>query len=418
MSVDVLSEINFPEHWNTRPLWAAARRSKEAGQPTAQPLSVFLDAGVVPRDSRGDNHNQLGEDLARYLVVSPGDIVFNKLRTWQGGLGVSNYYGIVSPAYFVCRPDSDCEPRYLHYLLRSSPYLRELTRISKWMPPSQFDTPWETLRRLPIVAPPLEEQRRIADFLDAETSRIRALESSIQRQLELLRDRRSRVLDSSWESTEHGMVRLGYVSALVTSGSRGWGGYVGESGKPFFRSANLRPDSLEPRIDNLVLVSVSDDVNSEGLRARIELEDVLVGITGANAGWVAVSNEAVAGGYVSQHVGLIRPIRSRVDAQWLASVIASPGIQSVLLGSQYGGTKTQLSLPDLRGIRIPNVPIADQRAIAARVTDQVSDIDRIRIVRGRQIELLRERGRSLITAAVTGQFDVSTASGRNTTQGV
>jgi type I restriction enzyme, S subunit len=168
-------DLRVPPGWEVQPFGRVVNRSQESGQPNARPLSVFLDQGVVPRDSRDDNFNQLGADLSKYLVVRDGDIVFNKLRTWQGGLGVSKFEGIVSPAYFVCRPYPTVEPRFLHYLLRSRVYLEELTRISKWMPPSQFDIAWDDLRSLPVLLPPLAIQRTIADFLDHEATQIDAL---------------------------------------------------------------------------------------------------------------------------------------------------------------------------------------------------------------------------------------------------
>jgi type I restriction enzyme S subunit len=104
-------------------------------------------------------------------------------------LGVSKFEGIVSPAYFVCRPSDQFDPRFLHYLLRSSPYLQELTRISKWMPPSQFDIPWEQLRLLPVVTPPKSIQTEIADYLDSETARIDALVAGRHRMVRLLEER-------------------------------------------------------------------------------------------------------------------------------------------------------------------------------------------------------------------------------------
>ena len=196
MTQGALTEINAPDDWGWERLWSAAPRVQLVGQPDAEPLSVFLQAGVVPRSSRRDNHNQLGEDLSKYQVVRPGDLVFNKLRTWQGGLGVSNHHGIVSPAYFVCHPRTDWHPHYLHYLLLSNPYLAELTRLSKFMPPSQFDIPWEMLRTLPLLHPPLDEQRRIADFLDAETARIDQLMNGQLRMLDLLEERaNARILE-------------------------------------------------------------------------------------------------------------------------------------------------------------------------------------------------------------------------------
>jgi type I restriction enzyme, S subunit len=165
----VLDEFEIPAGWTEWPFRAVAEKVSESGFPELEPLSVFLDAGVVPRSSREDNHNQLGESLEKYQRVTPNDLVFNKLRTWQGGFGISNYEGIVSPAYIIARPDrSIIEPRFLGYLLKSKPYLSELTRLSKWMPPTQFDISWESIRDLKLRIPSLDEQRRIADFLDAQ----------------------------------------------------------------------------------------------------------------------------------------------------------------------------------------------------------------------------------------------------------
>ncbi|MFJ8779214.1 hypothetical protein [Streptomyces sp. NPDC102476] len=419
MTIGALAGITAPADWRWRALWSVAPRIKDIGRPELPPLSVYLDAGVVPRDSRGDNHNQLGEDLSRYLVVQPHDIVFNKLRTWQGGLGVSKYEGIVSPAYFVCRPGEESDARFLHYLLRSKPYLAELTRISKWMPPSQFDTPWDNLRKLPMLLPPLEEQRRIADFLDAETARIDTLAAAMNGQDVALKQRRLRVLDFASEHPPGTpLARLGYLSSLVTSGSRGWGDFVSDTGSLFFRSANLYPDRVQPKLTNLVYVQVPATVSSEAQRSRIEPGDVLVGITGANAGWVCMANGDVAGGHVSQHVCLVRPDKYRINGDWIALLIASPATQSKLMGNQYGGTKTQLSLPDIRGIRIPVLPIEQQTRMARSIKRQIDAIDRQRLLRQRQLALLTERRQALITAAVTGQFDVTTASGRCVTDGV
>lgn len=166
MTQGALAGIHVAKGWTWEPLGYMAPRVNDSGRGDLQPLSVFLGAGVVRRADRDDNHNALGSDLDKYLHVQPGDLVFNKLRTWQGGLGASKYEGIVSPAYYVLRTGVRLDARFAHYMLISSPYLAELTRLSKFMPPSQFDLPWELLKRLPMLVAPLEEQRRIADFLD------------------------------------------------------------------------------------------------------------------------------------------------------------------------------------------------------------------------------------------------------------
>ncbi|MET7911997.1 restriction endonuclease subunit S [Streptomyces avermitilis] len=277
----------------------------------------------------------------------------------------------------------------------------------------------ENFHPMPLLVPPLEEQRRIADFLDTETARIDTLAAAMNSQDVALKQRRLRVLDFAWEHAPGTpLARLGYLSSLVTSGSRGWGDFVSDTGSLFFRSANLYRDRVQPKLTNLAYVQIPATVSSEAQRSRIESGDVLIGITGANAGWVCMANAEVAGGHVSQHVCLVRPDRHRINGDWLAFLIASPATQSKLMGNQYGGTKTQLSLPDIRDIRIPVLPIKQQVRMASSIKRRIDAIDRQRLLRQRQLALLTERRQALITAAVTGQFDVSTASGRNVTDGV
>jgi type I restriction enzyme S subunit len=177
-----LNVFEIAPGWREVPFKGIAEKVSESGFPNLESLSVFLDAGVVPRSSREDNHNQLGESLDKYQRVLPNDLVFNKLRTWQGGFGISSYEGIVSPAYIIARPNLKLiEPRFLGYLLKSRPYLTELTRLSKWMPPTQFDISWESIRDLKLRIPPIEEQKKIADYLDEQINLVnRTIDAKIR----------------------------------------------------------------------------------------------------------------------------------------------------------------------------------------------------------------------------------------------
>jgi type I restriction enzyme, S subunit len=195
--VSVLQTLPEQTGWiPTRLDWLFSK-AKEVNHPDATPLSVFLGAGVVPRDSRDDNFNRLGADLAKYQLVRKGDLVFNRLRTWQGGFGASAYEGIVSPAYITCRPTDCVDSRFAHYQLLYSPYLAELTRISKYMPPSQFDILWDDLKRLQLFVPALPTQKTIADYLDEKTSALHALIEKKRRLLELLAEERAALINQA-----------------------------------------------------------------------------------------------------------------------------------------------------------------------------------------------------------------------------
>lgn len=185
----VLDEIEKIAGWEDLPLRAVGVKVSESGFPNLESLSVFLDSGVVPRSSREDNHNQLGESLEKYQRVLPKDLVFNKLRTWQGGFGISDYEGIVSPAYIVVRLNTEViYPKFLGYLLKSEHYLAELTRLSKWMPPSQFDISWESLRDLSLRVPTIKKQQIISDYLDDKIGKIDELIHVKNKQIELLQE--------------------------------------------------------------------------------------------------------------------------------------------------------------------------------------------------------------------------------------
>ena len=111
-----------PEHWSILPNRAIFREVNQQNQPNEQMLSVTINQGVIPqKELLDDNSKRDGsrEDKSSYKLVLPGDIAYNKMRAWQGAIGLSEYRGIVSPAYVVQRPQKGLNPSYLHLLLRT-----------------------------------------------------------------------------------------------------------------------------------------------------------------------------------------------------------------------------------------------------------------------------------------------------------
>ena len=163
--IEWIGEI--PEGWEVSQLKYATRWKSEKGCPDAPVLSLYRDFGVVPKDSRNDNHNVTSLDTSNYKVVDIGDLVINKMKAWQGSMAVSDYRGIVSPAYHVCSITSNkVNKRYLHHLLRNPAYLPEYARLSTGMRIGQWDLGFDDFKNIPFLIPPLDEQAKIADYLD------------------------------------------------------------------------------------------------------------------------------------------------------------------------------------------------------------------------------------------------------------
>ena len=164
--------------------------------PHEELLSVFLHKGVIRFIEESEKRtNVTSTDLSKYQLVEPGDFVMNNQQAWRGSVGVSQYRGIVSPAYFVMRLANCLKPDFANYLLRSRSVVSIFERCSRGVGTIQRNLIWDMLKVCRIAFPPLPEQEAIVERLDRETGKIdRAIEVK-RRQIELLRERRQIVID-------------------------------------------------------------------------------------------------------------------------------------------------------------------------------------------------------------------------------
>lgn len=147
----------IPEGWSVKPLWALFRRHKLTGFSDEQLLSVYRDYGVIPKASRDDNFNKPSDDLGAYQLVQVGDLAINKMKAWQGSVGISSYKGIVSPAYHVYAPSHSEAPQYLHHLFRCNEYIAGYLANSKGIRVNQWDLEPQQHSRMSVLLPPLQE---------------------------------------------------------------------------------------------------------------------------------------------------------------------------------------------------------------------------------------------------------------------
>lgn len=177
-----------PSHWLIEKVKYHLKRKETKNQGDKQVLSVYREYGVIPKDSRDDNHNVTSEDTSKYKYVQPGNLVINKMKAWQGSMGVSDYEGIVSPAYFIYRFTDDLlVPKYLHYLFRSC-YKDEFRRISGGIREGQWDLDPDEFANTMIILPPVNEQKEIIRVVDEKITEIETIIEQKKEQLEVIAD--------------------------------------------------------------------------------------------------------------------------------------------------------------------------------------------------------------------------------------
>lgn len=185
----------LPAGWEVRKLRGILRRVTKRNRPDLPLLSVVRERGVVRRNAtpEDENHNYIPDDLSNYKVVLPGQFAMNKMKAWQGSYGVSQYEGIVSPAYFVFDL-AGVEGRFFHVAIRSHAYVPSFAQASDGVRIGQWDLAEPRMREIPFAIPPLPEQAAIVRFLDHADRRIRRYIRAKQKLIKLLEEQKQAII--------------------------------------------------------------------------------------------------------------------------------------------------------------------------------------------------------------------------------
>lgn len=177
------------------PLRHVLREHDERAVGTETVLSVYRDYGVIVKASREDNFNKTPDDLSNYKTVRRGDVVVNKMKAWQGSLGVSSHDGIVSGDYLVCETTSAAVMHdYLHHLLRSPLLIGQYGVRSTGIRPSQWRLYWDDFASVRIPVPSASEQAELAGALEREYQLTRRLLDVVDGSIGLLREHRQALI--------------------------------------------------------------------------------------------------------------------------------------------------------------------------------------------------------------------------------
>jgi len=392
---------------------------------TFLPMEAIGERGELDQSAT----RELEDVRTGYSVFKDGDVVVAKITPcFENGKGAVIHstlsgIGFGTTELHVLTPGPGLDSRFLYYVT-ASPEFRWRGAALMTGAAGQQRVPEDFIRDFPVLALPLARQQAIVRFLDQELSRLDGVVAAKSWQVELLAEKRKAIIASAvtrgidpraklrdsglpWlgEIPRHWEVRrVKTVSEFITSGPRGWSERVGDDGSLFIQSGDLN-DLLQVEFGTAKRARVDDD--AEAARTKLENGDVVVCITGAKTGNVAVCVEVPEPAYVNQHLCLVRP-SSAVLPSYLGSSLKSSVGQMQFALFQYG-LKQGLSLENVREVLIVLPPLDEQYAIVVHIARETTKLDNVRAATERTIALLKERRAALIAAAVTGQIDVGVA---------
>lgn len=424
-----------PEHWVVLPGRTVFCEIDDRGHADEQMLSVTITRGVLRQadlladSSKKDSSN---EDKSKYKLVQPDDLVYNKMRAWQGAVGVSAYRGIVSPAYIVHRLRSaENLARYVHFLLRTPLFASEAERWSYGITSDQWSLRAEEFKCIYFLLPPFPEQTAIVRFLDYEDRWIRRVIRARRKRINLLKEYKQVLIHQA--VTGEIDVRTGQPYPAYKPSGVEWLGpvpaywdvepvkhyYAIQLGKMLQTRPNS-PDDIEVpylKAQHIQWFSVrtSDaprmwasppDIQQFGITAG----DLLV-CEGGEGGRCGIVKEIPEGFIIQNALHRVRPRdHCRNDyLQYVMSVIATTGWFDALNNK---ATIAHFTREKFGALYIPMPSPNEQTAIVRFLDAQTAKIDAAISAARREIELLREYRERLISDVVTGKVDVREVAAR------
>lgn len=420
----------IPGEWEVLPIKYALSWKSEKGHGDAMVLSLYRDLGIVPKESRDDNHNVTSEKTDDYKFVCKGDFVINKMKAWQGSMALSNYEGIVSPAYYVCSfNNTKVYKQYFHHLLRNDSYLPEYRRLSTGLRVGQWDLGFDDFKNIPFLLPPLSVQQSISSFLDTKCGEIDSL-ISIQEEMisELLAYKQSVIteavtkgLDKKAKMKNSGVEWIGDIPeewevVKINRLFSYMGGYAfnsnnyskEETNYQVVRIGNVKNDYLKLEASP---VYITKDISLIASKCKLKRGYIIFTMTGTKGkrdyfytlllkDYHFKEKEL----YLNQRVGCFIPISKQIDVRYYDYLLKDKSIlDSIFLYETGTANQGNLGIETINRTLLQFPPLPVQQAIATYLDEKTSQIDSLIALKQSKIESLKEYKKSIIYEYVTGK---------------
>lgn len=389
----------IPKHWEVTRLknvFCEYNVKSENGTETLLSLSQYT--GVKPKSETELAGSHEAESYEGYKIVKAGQLVMNIMLAWNGSYALSDYDGMISPAYCIYDFRTACHRKYFHYLLRIDGYPSAFKTMSRGIIDSRLRLYPEQFYTFNTVVPPKEEQSRIANFLDKKCAEIDELIALQEQMIAQLTTYKQAVI------TETVTKGLDPNVKMKDSGVE-WIGEIPENWDvcKIQYMANLKSGY------NLTTEQITDEglypvYGGNGIRGFYheffnDGEYVLIGRQGALCGNI---NYSTGKFWATEHAVICYP-KMQYATKWFGELLRSMNLNQYSLASAQPG----LAVERIKALSIPLPPLSEQQTIANYLDQKCKEIDELISVKKEKIEKLKAYKKSVIFEYVTGKKQVN-----------
>lgn len=413
----------IPLNWKLKKIKYTLIQRTENNNPimTRDILSLTARQGVVPISEKEGGGNKPKEDLSAYRLAYPGDIVMNSMNVLSGSVGLSKYYGCVSPVYYMLRPaDKNEDVRFYNYIFQTTVFQKSLLGLGNGIMMKESGNgklntirmriPIEKLGGLFIPIADSATQHKISDYLDSFCENIDMLLADIQAEIDTLEEYKKSVI------TEAVTKGLNSNVKMKDSGVQ-WIGTMPDHWKCNKGKYILRYLQKSVKEDDGVITCFRDGevtLRSNRREDGFTMSDKEIGYQGIDVGDLVVHGmDGFAGAIgISDSRGKASPVLNVLDTdmdkKYVMYYLRSMAYSDVFLALATGirVRSCDLRWNKLAELLYPIPPVDEQKEISTYIDNVIADSNEIIEMKKKQIETLEEYKKSVIYEYVTGKKEV------------
>ena len=423
--IEWIGEI--PEGWEIKRLGAILQERNEVNNPiqTTSILSLTNNRGVIPYSEKGNQGNKAKDDLTGYKIAHIGDIVLNSMNVIIGSVGLSNYYGAVSPVYYMLFPRNNIETniQYYNYLFQTTAFQQSLRGYGNGILEIRMRIQMQKLKTVLLPVPTFLEQSNITVYLDASLSKLNILLSKTRSSIEEYKKLKQAVITQAVtkgvrgerEMKDSGVDYIGQIPAKWVLGKlRNVGDtqngisksseFFGK-GFPFVSYSDVYKNySLPFAVSGLV-----ESTPEEQERYSVKEGDIFFTRTSETieeVGFSCVCEKDIPNATFAGFLIRVRPFSDKLYTPYAKYYFRSSHLRFYLVKEMNLVTRASLGQSLLKSMPVLLPPLEEQKEIADYLDTKCAEIDGLIAKKDQLVKELESYKKSLIYEVVTGKREV------------
>ena len=395
-----------PNGWSLNRIQNCIQEVKIKNNPiqTTQVLSLVKDKGILLYENKGNQGNKAKEDVSEYKLAYPNTMIVNSMNILIGAVGISDYFGCVSPVYYVFKEKDNSDIRFINYIFNTREFQKELRKFANGILEIRLRVSAADIFKRLIALPGKEEQHRIADFLDMKCNEIDGLIEDIEEQICILEDYKRAVITETMFSEECDCTKLKYVGSFQNG--MNFISKVSDNEIPFIGVGDFQ--------NNMVLSGreAFSSIMYDGVipySALLKNDDIVFVRSNGSKSLVGRSVLVRDIDFDLTYSGFcIRFRKQRVDfdSKFILYAMWSNKFREVIDSYTRGTNITNVSQDMLKNVLLPEISLHKQLEIVKKLDVVCAEIDNSLLEKNTQRDILCEYKKSLIYEYVTGKKEV------------